>query len=57
MIKNEENDQVTAEVTITKTLNGKTTTENKIFTGTEEEVRDQLKDVEGVKIKIKDKSE
>ena len=57
MIKNEENDQVTAEVTITKTLNGKTTTENKTFTGTEEEVRDQLKDVEGVKIKIKDKSE
>jgi K(+)-stimulated pyrophosphate-energized sodium pump len=56
MIKNDANDQVTAEVTITRTVNGETTTETKIFTGTEDEVRDQLKEVEGVKIKIKDKT-
>jgi len=57
MIKNDSNNQVTAEVTITKTVNGETTSETKSFTGTEDEVRDQLKDVEGVKIKIKDKTE
>jgi K(+)-stimulated pyrophosphate-energized sodium pump len=57
MIKNEANDQVTAEVTIIKTIDGETSTETKTFTGTEDEVRDQLKDVEGVKIKIKDKNE
>jgi K(+)-stimulated pyrophosphate-energized sodium pump len=57
MIKNEANDQVTAEVTIIKTIDGETSTETKTFTGTEDEVRDQLKDVEGVKIKIKDKHE
>jgi len=56
MLKNENNDQVTANVEIRRTINGETTTENQTFTGTEEEVREQLKDVEGVKIKIKDKS-
>ncbi|WP_310994060.1 sodium-translocating pyrophosphatase [Aequorivita marina] len=55
MLKNENTDQVTAKVTITKTLNGEETTTTKTFTGTEEEVRSQLKDVDGMKIKIKDK--
>ncbi len=55
MLKNENNDQVTANVEIRRPINGETTVENRTFTGTEEEVRDQLKDVEGVKIKIKDK--
>ncbi|MCK7590364.1 sodium-translocating pyrophosphatase [Subsaxibacter sp. CAU 1640] len=55
MLKNDSNDQVTANVEIRKTVNGETMTETKTFTGTEEEVREQLKDVEGVKIKIKDK--
>lgn len=55
MLKNESNDQVTANVTITKTVAGVETTETKTFTGTEEEVRSQLKDVEGMKIKVKDK--
>ncbi|WP_026452467.1 sodium-translocating pyrophosphatase [Aequorivita capsosiphonis] len=55
MLKNDNNDRVTANVTITKTVDGVETTETKTFTGTEEEVRSQLKDVEGMKIKIKDK--
>ncbi|MCZ4319879.1 sodium-translocating pyrophosphatase [Aequorivita viscosa] len=55
MLKNDNNNQVTANVTITKTVDGVETTETKTFTGTEEEVRAQLKDVEGMKIKIKDK--
>ncbi len=55
MLTNEKNDQVTANVTIQKTVDGVTTTETKTFTGNEEEVRAQLKDVEGMKIKIKDK--
>ncbi len=55
MIKNENNDQVTAKVTIVRTINGVETAETKTFTGTEDEVRSQLKDVEGMKIKIKDK--
>ncbi|AFL80243.1 vacuolar-type H(+)-translocating pyrophosphatase [Aequorivita sublithincola DSM 14238] len=55
MLKNDNNDQVTANVTITTTVDGVETTETKTFTGTEEEVRSQLKDVEGMKIKIKDK--
>lgn len=55
MLKNENNDQVTANVTIIRTVEGVETTETKTFTGTEEEVRAQLKDVDGVKIKIKDK--
>ena len=55
MLKNENNDQVTANVTIIKTVDGVETTETKTFTGSEEEVRSQLKDVEGMKIKIKDK--
>ncbi|HEA31217.1 MAG TPA: sodium-translocating pyrophosphatase [Leeuwenhoekiella sp.] len=56
MLKNEENDQVTANVEIRKTINGETTVENRTFTGTEREVRARLKDVEGMKIKIKDKN-
>jgi len=56
MLKNEENDQVTANVEIRRTINGETTVENRTFTGTETEVRAQLKDVEGMKIKIKDKN-
>lgn len=55
MLKNENTDQVTANVEIRRTVNGETTIENRTFTGTEDKVRDQLKDVEGVKIKIKDK--
>lgn len=55
MLKNDNNDQVTANVTITRTVDGVETTETKSFTGTEEEVRAQLKDVDGMKIKIKDK--
>jgi len=55
MLTNENNDQVTANVEIRRTINGETTTETKSFTGTEEEVRAQLKDVEDMKIKIKDK--
>lgn len=55
MLKNETNDQVVANVTIKKTVNGEETIETKTFKGTEEEVRSQLKDVEGMKIKIKNK--
>ncbi len=55
MLKNEANDNVTANVEIRKTINGKTTTETRSFTGTEAEVRNQLKDVQDMKIKIKDK--
>ncbi len=55
MLKNDTNDQVTANVTITRTVDGVETTETKTFTGTEEEVRAQLKDVDGMKIKVKDK--
>ncbi|MDN3724426.1 sodium-translocating pyrophosphatase [Aequorivita sp. SDUM287046] len=55
MLKNENNDRVTANVTIIRTVDGVETTETKTFTGTEEEVRAQLKDVDGIKIKIKDK--
>lgn len=55
MLKNENNDQVTANVTIVRTVDGVETTETKTFTGTEEEVRSQMKDVEGMKIKVKDK--
>lgn len=55
MLKNDSNDQVTANVTIVKTVNGVETKETQSFTGTEEEVRAQLKDVDGMKIKIKDK--
>ena len=57
MIKNNDNDTVEATVVITRTINGEEVTETKTFSGTEEEVRDQLKDVEGMKIKIKDKTE
>jgi K(+)-stimulated pyrophosphate-energized sodium pump len=55
MLKNDTNDQVTANVTITRTVDGVETIETKTFTGTEEEVRAQLKDVDGMKIKVKDK--
>ncbi len=56
MLKNEENDQVTANVEIRRTVNGESTVEERTFTGTETEVRAQLKDVQGMKIKIKDKN-
>ncbi|OAB75993.1 sodium-translocating pyrophosphatase [Cochleicola gelatinilyticus] len=56
MLKNDNNDQVTANVEIRRTVDGVTTIDKKTFTGTEDEVRDQLKDVEDIKIKIKDKS-
>ncbi len=55
MLKNDNNDQVTANVTIIRTVDGVETTETKTFTGSEEEVRAQLKDVDGMKIKVKDK--
>lgn len=55
MLKNDNNDRVTANVTITRTVDGIESTEIKTFTGTEEEVRNQLKDVDGMKIKLKDK--
>ncbi len=55
MLKNDNNDQVTANVTIIRTVDGVETTETKSFTGTEAEVRAQLKDVDGMKIKVKDK--
>ncbi|MGB3342481.1 MAG: sodium-translocating pyrophosphatase [Aequorivita sp.] len=55
MLKNNNNDQVTANVTITRTVDGVENTETQTFTGTEEEVRNQLKDVDGMKIKVKDK--
>lgn len=55
MLKNNNNDQVTANVTIIRTVDGVETTETKSFTGTEAEVRAQLKDVDGMKIKVKDK--
>ncbi|MBB6680484.1 sodium-translocating pyrophosphatase [Aequorivita sp. 609] len=54
-LKNDNNDQVTANVTITRTVDGIESIETKTFTGTEEEVRSQLKDVDGMKIKVKDK--
>lgn len=54
-LKNDNNDQVTANVTITRTVDGVESIETKTFTGTEEEVRSQLKDVDGMKIKVKDK--
>ena len=55
MLKNDASDAMTANVEIRKTVNGVTTNETITFTGTEEEVRAQLKDIQGLKIKIKDK--
>lgn len=55
MVKNDNTDQVTANVTITRVVDGVENTETQTFTGTEEEVRNQLKDVDGMKIKVKDK--
>ncbi len=55
MVKNDNTNQVTANVTITRVVDGVEKTETKTFSGTEEEVRSQLKDVDGMKIKIKDK--
>ena len=57
LLKNDENDQVTANVKIKRTVNGETITQDTTFTGTETNVRSQLKNVEGMKIKIKDKTE
>lgn len=56
MLSNDSNGNVTANVEIRKTVNGKTTITEKTLVGSEEEVRTQLKDIEGVKIKIKDKN-
>ena len=55
MVKNDNNDQVTAHVEIRRVIDGVATIEKTTFKGTEEEVRTQLKDVDGIKIKIKDK--
>ncbi len=55
MLNNDSNDQVTANVEIRRTVNGVTEVEKKSFNGTEDEVRAMLKDVENMKIKIKDK--
>ena len=55
MLKNDNNDQVTANVTIITTVDGVEKTKTETFTGTEDEVRSKLKDVDGMKIKIKDK--
>ncbi len=57
MLKNEDDDQVTANVKIQRTANGSTAVQDTSFTGTEDEVRSQLKNVEGMKIKIKDKTD
>jgi K(+)-stimulated pyrophosphate-energized sodium pump len=55
MLKNDANDNVTANVKIKKTVNGVTTSETKTFTGTDEEVRAQLENVDDLKVKMKDK--
>ena len=55
MVKNDATGEVVANVEIRRTVNGETTIEEKSFRGTEEEVRSQLKDVDGIKIKVKDK--
>ena len=56
MLTNDGNGNVTANVEITKTVNGETTVTKESFTGTEEEVKAKLKDIEGVKIKVNDKN-
>ena len=56
MLKNHANGKVIATVEIRKTINGETTITTETFTGTEDEVRSQLKNIEGVKIKIKEKN-
>lgn len=56
MVKNDKTDEVTAKVSITKNRNGKQTTETKTFNGPEEKVRSEMKDVYGMKIKVKDKN-
>ena len=56
MLKNDANGNVTATVEIRKTVNGETTVTKETLTGTEDEVRSQLKNIEGVKIKIKEKN-
>ena len=55
VLKNDATGEVVANVEIRRTVNGETTIEEKSFRGTEEEVRSQLKDVDGIKIKVKDK--
>ena len=56
MLSNDSNGNITANVEIRKTVNNKTTITKKTIIGSEEEVRAQLKDIEGIKIKIKDKN-
>lgn len=55
MIKNDNSDQVTANITIMKIKNGIQTSDTETFSGTEEEVRSQIREVMGMKIKIKNK--
>jgi K(+)-stimulated pyrophosphate-energized sodium pump len=55
MVKNDKTDEVTATVTVTRVVNGKESTETKTFKGPEETVRGEMKDVYGMKIKVKDK--
>jgi K(+)-stimulated pyrophosphate-energized sodium pump len=43
----------TAQVTITSTHNGETTTETKTFTGTKEEIEAQIAELEGVEVDVK----
>lgn len=55
MTKNDASNKVKAVVTIERTINGETQVETQEFSGTEDEVRSQLKAVDDFKIKIKDK--
>ncbi len=47
-------DSIKAIVTIKTTENGVTTTEEKVFEGTEAEVNEKLKNIEGVKVNVKE---
>tara|TARA_A100000171_G_scaffold53108_1_gene76958 strand:+ start:5006 stop:7525 length:2520 start_codon:yes stop_codon:yes gene_type:complete len=47
-----EGDVSTAEVTITTTKDGEATTETKVFTGTEEEVKEQVEAIKGANVKV-----
>ena len=47
-----EGDVSTAEVTITTTKDGEATTETKVFTGTEEEVKEQVEAIKGATVKV-----
>jgi K(+)-stimulated pyrophosphate-energized sodium pump len=47
-----EGEEVTAKVTIKTTKDGETTSETKIFTGTEEEVKAQIEAMKDVDVKL-----